>query len=66
MATSSMNIEIRHKGNTPQRKLNTDVINMSTDVNKSASSILAPLQYDCTVDSLHGCVLNTLVLWLMG
>ena len=29
MASSSMNIEIRHKGDIPQRKLNTDVINMS-------------------------------------
>ena len=43
MAMSSMNIE-----KNAQRKLNTDVINMSTDVNKSASSILAPLQIDHT------------------
>ena len=45
MTTSSLNIEMRHKANILQRKLNTDVINMSIDVNKnkSGSSTLAPL-----------------------
>ena len=49
-----MNIEIRHKGNIPQRKLNTDVINMSIDVNKSASSILAPLHIVGTWHNMWG------------